>query len=177
MSDGRRDGIGVAVKGGMAMPTAELTREAILAMPAGREMDALVAERVMGWTPKPPYGHWYDADGNPSGYHPEATDCRKWSPSTDIAAAWQVVEKINADPSWKGGTMPRWFAISGPANCGDGRWCAGFQYEICLSGDLWTRDMIEWDEDTCCAGGETAPLAVCRAALLCYLDEKGNAVK
>ena len=72
-------------------------------LPAGRELDALVAERVMGWT----YQHdglvsmrWYDAAGNPiKGYGPGewGRSYREFAPSTDIAAAWLVVEKLIAD--------------------------------------------------------------------------------
>ena len=42
-------------------------------MKPGRELDALVVEKVMGWK-------WLS--GNP------------WAPSTDIAAAWEVLEKM-----------------------------------------------------------------------------------
>jgi len=47
-----------------------MNRDEILEMPAGREMDALVAEMVMG-----------------------QTECARHY-STDIAAAWQVWEKM-----------------------------------------------------------------------------------
>lgn len=60
---------------------------------AGREMDALMAERVMGWVR---YGdHWVT-----TGHEPNALGCTyRWAamtfaPSTDIAAAWEVVEKL-----------------------------------------------------------------------------------
>lgn len=50
-------------------------------MPAGTEMDRLVAEKVMGW--------------DPSEWH-QGQDCRRWKPSNDIAHAWEVVEKMEA---------------------------------------------------------------------------------
>lgn len=60
-------------------------------MKAGRELDALVAEKVMGWM---------DGDGVglrvADGEVINSMDCRPWSPSTDIAAAWEVVEKMAA---------------------------------------------------------------------------------
>jgi hypothetical protein len=46
-------------------------------MPAGREMDALVAERVMGWTKS-------DVELFINRFHP----------SSEICCAWEVVEKI-----------------------------------------------------------------------------------
>ncbi len=64
-------------------------------MKPGREMDALVAEKVMGWKfGKDPVGLscWVVSI--------DRTVDRCWSPSTDIAAAWEVVEKINQLPSW-----------------------------------------------------------------------------
>lgn len=64
------------------MTASELTVEAIESMPAGREMDRLVAETVMGQV--------WDG-GNPIKNY----DGRwPWPPpySTDIAAAWEVAE-------------------------------------------------------------------------------------
>jgi len=59
-------------------------------MKAGRELDALVAEKVMGWKKVKWLGDydWRDKDGE------QPYTVRAWNPSTDIAAAWQVVEKI-----------------------------------------------------------------------------------
>lgn len=101
-------------------------------MPAGREMDALVAEKVMGWA-------------NIRGAVVEQnTNIVRDVPSysTDIAAAWDVVEKINTKKCFieLKSTFPTWFAgiFKG----------FGHNYEI-----------IE------CANEKTAPLAICRAAL------------
>lgn len=71
-----------------------LTREYILQLEAGRELDAVVAERVMGWEwiiPKPTK-NWISI--------PYAWDREKnephhdWYPSTDISAAWEVIGMI-----------------------------------------------------------------------------------
>jgi hypothetical protein len=68
-------------------------------MKAGRELDALIAERVMGWhnnrdNPNES-GMWgimdYRADGSPV----LAADFPEYS--TDMAAAWEVVEKLLAE--------------------------------------------------------------------------------
>lgn len=61
-------------------------------MKAGRGLDALVAEKVMGWTPIPDAPSWSegyrDANGIPQKTRPF---------STSIADAWSVVEKLRAN--------------------------------------------------------------------------------
>jgi hypothetical protein len=52
-------------------------------LPAGPDLDVLVAEKVMGWK-----------RSNDENYSLMASS--HWSPSTDIAAAWQVAEKIKS---------------------------------------------------------------------------------
>ena len=66
----------------------------------GRELDALVAERVMGWVvethgmgPEPPY--YYRQKTNRHGIH-LTIPCF----STDISAAWTVVEWLSE--TWPG---------------------------------------------------------------------------
>lgn len=134
---------------------------------AGRELDARVAVEVIGWGRQSE--SWYDEEGvegtrfiSPSG---EETTCFGWGAdctyddlddtylprySEDIAAAWQVVEKFKErgwDIGWhthaKHGTG--WFVT-------DGR-----EYDFyTLSGDAC----------------ESAPLAICRAAIAA-LQSKG----
>lgn len=62
-------------------------------MKAGRELDALIAEKVMGWKRVPGDDDQDSAwdTGDPEGYFPYEHNFR---PSIDIAAAWQVVEKL-----------------------------------------------------------------------------------
>jgi hypothetical protein len=108
---------------------------------AGRELDALVAEKVMGWRwfhflnkcylipprntatgfdPANTLRHW-DGEGK------EGTPDLEWTTltnypnfrlrhySTDIAAAWEVVEK---DDGWGfDWTLTRWMASSKPWAC------------------------------------------------------------
>lgn len=55
-----------------------------MTMEAGEALDRLVAERVMGWEPREDGYYW----------HRYTQECpmRSWSPSTNIAHAWEVVE-------------------------------------------------------------------------------------
>jgi hypothetical protein len=89
---------------------------------AGRELDARVAEKVMGWEPRGPHpihGTPVFATGRNDTFAPHF--------STDIAAAWQAAEKLKA-ASWR-------FRV--------------------------------WQDykDALMVDAETAPLAICRAAL------------
>lgn len=70
-----------------------LTREQIFAMTAGREMDKLVAERVMGTSGIFNVSeHWFFA---------ESVKRSLPSYSANISHAWEVVEKIQSDGwSW-----------------------------------------------------------------------------
>ena len=82
-------------------------------MKAGRELDALVAEKVMGWIPS--WGNWWMAGyGEMNCSLDKATEwsfeaekgveyrgkkyqsipLHRWCPSTDISAAWEIVEKM-----------------------------------------------------------------------------------
>lgn len=72
------------------------TREQIVAMKPGWELDALVAEKVMGWKLKNKPDVWVDAGGE---YHVVGSTHYRmrhdfFNPSTDISAAWRVVDKI-----------------------------------------------------------------------------------
>jgi len=105
-------------------------------MPAGREMNDAVAHRVMGWEFHANAG-WYTPgmwEFNPAR---RAAPC-DWSPSTDIAAAWEVVEKLDD------GNL-----IFSLLRYGAG-WRVGFMDDGNMRGS---------------ASGDTAPLAICRAAL------------
>ena len=116
-----------------------LTRERILAMPAGREMDAWVAERVLDW--KRRTGSIFS---NESEWEPPNSVGWDWLPesSTDIAAAWLVVEKLGLLNRWtlSSSDEPKYFMTLG--------------YE-----DAPAETII----------ADSAPLAICRAALLTTL--------
>ncbi len=108
----------------------------------GRELDALVAEKVMGWHVEivqyphatADFPNYVGRDGIgrclPS----------QWNPSTEIASAWLVVEKLSESSimlsvSWHAG---HW-------------WCVIYPEQEPLTEGPYS---------------ETAPLAICRAALL-----------
>lgn len=150
-----------------------MTKEEILAMEAGPEMDALVAEKIMGWKRvQPPK---WDYDGPlPDQGEVLASPCLielinngeyKWPPkgvipftffinkrySTDMAAAWEVVEKFTANGE---------FARIERGTTG-GLGCPVIpHWEVGLSKDGYCY----WSK------APTAPLAICRAALLAKLN-------
>jgi len=118
-----------------------MTREEILNMPAGREMDALIAKEVMGWVLNPPNvrGHgWLIHDHKMIGINSLPYF------STDIAAAWEVVEKEEH---------------------GFSLWVSGVR-----SAPLCKAEIIIGDNRYGCYAN-TAPLAICRAALLAVLED------
>lgn len=114
---------------------------------AGRELDALVATKIFGWQA---------VDGTiipwlaPVGTNPDGEPLSIVPPySADIAAGWLVVEQMQAS-----GYRPEIWATD------DGLWFAHFAYgESPLVGA--TYDL----SDDPASSAETAPLAICRAAL------------
>ncbi len=104
-------------------------------MKPGDKLDALVAKRVMGW----PYS--LTSDGCLVGIAPT----RIWSPSTSIADAWVVLEKLVAD-GWS-------YQIT--TLCG----------EHCESGYPLVWFMRGDDEDGQCEHEAEVPASICLAAL------------
>lgn len=124
---------------------------------AGPELDALVAEKVMEWPlddqtaevwfTVAPDGRVFrhDWEGRSASDRSLLKDnLRHWSPSTDIAAAWEVVPKIDA------------FVLRPKKN-------VGWQCTWRDCGDLRMHVVV----NHCCAAvfADTATLAICRAAL------------
>lgn len=119
-------------------------------MKAGRELDALVAEKVMGciisfkgWR----YGRCgCDDTKGPSHMWTPDHETYEWPApySTDIAAAWEVVEKMG---NWHGFDFAIWKKEVG-------EWRAG-----------WFEDGWEGLEGRADATAESAPHAICLAAL------------
>lgn len=136
-----------------------LTREQIEAMPAGPELDAAVAEHVMGSRPPLARGGnvWANPDGNPN----YASQIPLYS--TDIAAAWEVVEKMLA--------VGFSFTYFDTANISS-------KPGVCAAFKLGVYPPKEGDADAFRGYGfreQSAPLAICRAALIAKLAGKREA--
>jgi hypothetical protein len=125
-----------------------------LFLPPGRALDALVAERVMGWPrrvppsafghPWPTDTHWF-TDHDSEVEHLWREDGKLCSmpfcPSTDITAAWQVVEKLREHytnvslhgangwglTAWNSALDGREYDLGGPINA------ATAPHAICLT--------------------------------------------
>jgi len=125
---------------------------------AGRELDALVATLVMGWTEVQdvPYRetHWdhltFRYSGNrPTGFRPGKSQSLQEVPafSTSIAAAWEIVDKASE--------MGYHARVKSPFMPGELYW-AGFTPH----GSTGWNGRPDYE-----GSGETAALAICRAAL------------
>lgn len=158
-----------------------LTNEQIDAMPAGAEMDALIAERVMGWRPPSgglPEGRWESLPESNARSLAKITGMRhvatkqevtleEWRSafhwrderggcwhgpaaySTEIAAAWLVVEKLRPTHG---------FWIDGD---GDNEDIYNLGYEVDFQHGM--PGSPGFSKGT--ATSDSAPLAICRAAL------------
>jgi hypothetical protein len=127
-----------------------MTRDEILNMPASREMDALVAEKVMEfgvmrWINHPTY--------DPKIITPVEMELPHYS--TDISAAWQVLEQLR-DPSE---SEPDFWSITD----------AGIEQGWIVE-NIWAHH--DGDIPNFAVQAETAPLAICRAALLAVLEKQ-----
>lgn len=110
-------------------------------MNPGRELDRLVAERVMGWKlHSRNMVHYMRATGDEKRSRP-VVDVREWSPSEDIADAWLVVEKL-----------------------------ARRRYEVGVqtSDGRYTVLIARNGQASAAASAETAPHAICLAAIQAY---------
>lgn len=118
-----------------------MTRSEILAMPAGRELDRLIAA-LLGDREDPGDNWWHSPDGGKY----SAADGGPWPCSTEIDAAWRVVDALS-DKDY-GLALEDWRISPGAP----GQWGVMFY--------------LPDGHDTGQATGESAPLAICRAALL-----------
>ena len=135
-----------------------MTHIEIGAMQAGRELDALVAEKVMGWGGVREGYSEGSAELRFIGKPPNGMDSKYPVPmySTDIAAAWEVLEKIKAVnlEKFTGLDFPdECFVVAWDRSSKD--WEAGF-HSIDGYDAGWVSD--------CRSNAATAPLAICRAA-------------
>ena len=131
---------------------------------AGHELDAMVAEKVMGWTAvEAKYtgasSQWFV----PSGVNPFSRpnpNMRQQVPaySTDIAAAWLVVDKMLAD-GWELDT-----GIEKKARLEDGQWVVEFNSSTHNAEHSRGPRAI----------AHTAPLAICKASLAAVAHGTGT---
>ncbi len=130
----------------------------IEAMEAGRELDALIAEKVMGWENNKDgptyYGHRHEQIWAMN--EVPVYDCPAYS--TDIAAAWEVVsagfvEAVVKLDDGRYGSIPAredWSSDEPKLRCGFQLSHPGNYYEVPIAADCI---------------GDTAPHAICLAAL------------
>lgn len=135
-------------------------------------LDMLVAVRVMNWRTHNRNTAWWVDAAHESGLIPEGgirgLTCghTRWSPSTSISAAWEVVDKLHGHHE-----------------------CAGYGHCVQLHKDPcgdrsfldWKCRFMGWANPSGTAGGpeatqwfraDTAPLAICLAALrACNVSE------
>ncbi len=122
-----------------------MTRDDILNMPASREMDALIANMVMGWK-------WVTtqrmADGELTGISRDEGGVTYVDTvpnySKGLSAAWEVVNICHQ------------YKIGSPSNLGN------------------TFAFVQLRMKSAQATADTAPLAICRAALLAVMDDTGG---
>lgn len=119
-------------------------------MKAGRALDALVAENVMGWvmarrTDDGTWADWGSAPNKPPKENSLAWMCAVPHYSTDITAAWTVIERLIAQKLWTQFTLIEH----------EGQWKV-WDYHFGPEEDKY-QDYL--------AAAPTAPLAICLAAL------------
>jgi len=132
-----------------------MTRDEIPNMHAGREMDALIAENVTRMSTEHlpvVYEEGNTSDGKDGWCGFVCPMCRRPSDmldepctqpySTDISAAWEVVEKI--------------------------RFMVGQGFDLCTSVGGWMANF----GGGVIGYGETPSLAICRAAMLAVMEDK-----
>ena len=133
-----------------------MDKDRILAMQPGRELDALVAEKVMGWVDLWTDGKSYMAYPPHEQKMPvgEAERDPIWPYSTDIAAAWEVFHKVKTmlfSKRKKFMENLQWIVSKNNPPVGVPDWEAGLiEYS-----DLW------WFVE---------PADICKAALLTVID-------
>lgn len=124
-------------------------------MAAGPEMDAEIARRVFGWV-RDPEAEAQTATGSPIWIASGEEYSQNGTPdySTDIAAAWTVVEKMR-EHGWHYFDLEQY------------RHTVGTEYEwiACIGGEHHESVDPDNHHEYFCIEAKTAPLAICRAAL------------
>ena len=148
-----------------------MTKEEILAMEPGPELDALVAEKVMEH-PRPDFIPEDALDlylaGDPIHHDSWTCVCRydegdtpKWIPdrySRDISAAWRIVEKLTEE----------WTKRNKPVSIEVSYDCGAYEARI----ETWRENKHYWKEQIFSGSCEAAPEAICKAALIAEATDK-----
>lgn len=110
--------------------------EAVTDLTAGPELDRLVAVGPMGWKPLRAEGRrWVREDGTETNYIVGGHDLG-FCPSTNIAHAWEVVEKlkhIGIGFQVQSCGARGWLAVCGSALSGASGFCDTAPHAICLA--------------------------------------------
>ena len=131
-----------------------MTKDEILAMKPGRDLDRLVAEKIFDCdTLTARVGLHEDGDIEYCWGYPLGHDVAP-NYSTDIAAAWEVVEEMHKKEKFTG--CRACLEIHGTSFDGNNDDETGGKWLACILGEeVW---------------GDTAQEAICKAALLAVMD-------
>lgn len=145
-----------------------MNKEEILSLPAGPRMDYLLAEYIMGYQVKGEVVIF--PDGDHSYLVPDLGG--HWSPSHDISLAMQVSDKIGEllahDDSLVIEAGMNYLTLSQLGTYVENRFAASFD---CIYDDDEWFDPGHIEQYQYAARGETAALAICRAALLTVVSK------
>lgn len=147
-----------------------MTRDEIPNMPAGRELDALVAEKVMGGKLLFPPPH--------NAVYKNGTWVRgllNWHPSTDIAAAWEVNEKAGPYVLIPVGIYTNYDEWNEPGRSKKPDYFAwiALPYQATMPRESEDK-YIDWIEEQLTTDmlAKTPALAICHRALLDQMEEE-----
>jgi len=140
-----------------------MTREEILAMPAGDDLDKLVAEHIMGWTDLRKQKHWWNKFDETEEWYgtyttiaPSTMRSKVDDWSTDIEYAWLVMERV--------ASLGCRLVLEDWRECEKDSGIHGWAAYFDIPGGHTTEQVV----------AESAPLAICRAALLATLATKSS---
>ena len=135
-----------------------MTKEEILGVKAGPELDLLITEKILGWKRSDSPAFWkcgakfalMDRQG-----YKICPKCQVYGYSTEIERAWEVVEKMMA----KGYN----YTIRGNFEGNGKHWC-GFDHQN------WADSNPIFQSPLC----NTLPMAICKAALIAVLEDENG---
>lgn len=131
-----------------------MTRDEILKMEAGDRMNIIIAKTIMKWHSHAYRDEWLDSDGKYMSPISGDMENNGWEPSTDMGAAWDVVEKMIAN-----GFIPDITTCSFVPERIDMRWECEL---IDINAKVYSPIL---------GLGSTAAVAICRSALLAVMEK------